>query len=288
MVLIRPSSIATLAFGVLAIVCSTEAGVLKKLSPKLLSGRTSPIDLSKFQVPLSNALAFSILAGYQTSLPEPHSSMTLDELTHNGNERSPKRQRSLTFPSPGSATLPSPAPGLSLKAITLGRGTQNYTCAAGSTAAPVAVGAKADLLDVTPFLPPRISPAQSLHFLNLITQYLVSFDVATIEKSKVPKLGSHIFDATGVPVFDLGPKGLLRAKKLAGIAAPPKACKGANGHGFGAVDWLALTDVPGSVGLKEVYRVETAGGKAPPSCGGGDAHAIAVPYAAQYWFFGPS
>ncbi|KAL8974151.1 MAG: hypothetical protein Q9197_001596 [Variospora fuerteventurae] len=242
MVLIRPTSIATLAFGVLAIVCSTEAGVLKKLSPKLLSGRTSPIDLSKFQVPLSN----------------------------------------------GSATLPSPAPGLSLKAITLGRGTQNYTCAAGSTAAPVAVGAKADLLDVTPFLPPRISPAQSLHFLNLITQYLVSFDVATIEKSKVPKLGSHIFDATGVPVFDLGPKGLLRATKLAGIAAPAKACKGANGHGFGAVDWLALTDVPGSVGLKEVYRVETAGGKAPPSCGGGDAHAIAVPYAAQYWFFGPS
>ncbi|KAL8720506.1 MAG: hypothetical protein Q9225_002628 [Loekoesia sp. 1 TL-2023] len=184
----------------------------------------------------------------------------------------------------GSATLPSPTAGLSLKAITLGRGTQNYTCAAGSTAAPVAVGAKADLLDATPLLP-VLPSSQSQAILNMLPEYLVSFDFATLENSTIPILGRHIFDAAGVPQFDLGRIGLLKAKKLANIAAPPTACKGANGKGDGAVDWLALTEAPGSVTLKEVYRVHTAGGKAPASCGGGAAHHIEVQYAAQYWFF---
>ncbi|KAL9030896.1 MAG: hypothetical protein Q9196_001039 [Gyalolechia fulgens] len=185
----------------------------------------------------------------------------------------------------GSASLPSPIAGLSLKAITLGRGTQNYTCAANSTAAPVAVGAKADLLDATPLLP-LFPSSESQAILNLLPEYLVSFDFAAIKNSTIPVLGHHFFDAAGVPTFDLGPIGLLKAKKIASIAAPSTACKGSNGKGEGAVDWLALTDAPGSVDLKEVYRVHTAGGKAPQSCGGGAARAIEVQYASQYWFFG--
>ncbi|KAL8775025.1 MAG: hypothetical protein Q9209_000504 [Squamulea sp. 1 TL-2023] len=185
----------------------------------------------------------------------------------------------------GSASLPSPTPGLSLKAITLGRGTQNYTCAAGSTAAPVAIGAKADLLDVTPFLS-LVSPSQAQSILNLLTSYLVSFDFGVITKTSIPILGKHIFDAAGVPVFDLGKKGYLKAKKIANIAAPKTACKGADGKGDGAIDWLTLTEAPGSTLMKEVYRVETAGGKAPASCGGGAARNIEVQYATQYWFFG--
>lgn len=184
----------------------------------------------------------------------------------------------------GTASLPAPNAGLSLKAITLGRGTQNYTCAAGSTAAPVAVGAKADLLDATPLLP-LFPSSESQQILNLLPEYLVSFDFATIENSSIPVLGHHFFDAAGVPTFDLGKDGLLKAKKIANISAPATACKGANGKGNGAVDWLALTEAPGSHGLKEVYRVETAGGKAPASCGGGAARNINVQYAAQYWFF---
>ncbi|KAL8951664.1 MAG: hypothetical protein Q9222_002392 [Ikaeria aurantiellina] len=185
----------------------------------------------------------------------------------------------------GSASLPAPTAGFSLKAITLGRGTQNYTCAAGSSAAPVAVGAKADLLDVSPLLP-LLPSSQSQIILNLLPEYLVSFDFAIIENASIPILGKHFFDAAGVPTFDLGATGLLKAKKVANIAAPATACKGANGKGDGAVDWLALTEAPGSNKLKEVYRVETAGGKAPASCGGGAAHNITVQYAAQYWFFG--
>ncbi|KAL9597598.1 MAG: hypothetical protein Q9219_005037 [cf. Caloplaca sp. 3 TL-2023] len=185
----------------------------------------------------------------------------------------------------GTASLPSPTDGFTLKAITLGRGTQNYTCAAGSTAAPVAVGAKADLLDATPLLP-LFPSSESQAILNLLPEYLVSFDFATIANSTIPVSGRHIFDAAGVPTFDLGSVGLLKAKKLAGITAPPSACKGANGKGDGAVDWLALTEAPGSTTLKEVYRVHTAGGKAPKLCGGGDAQHFEVQYAAQYWFFG--
>ncbi|KAL8915596.1 MAG: hypothetical protein Q9171_000161 [Xanthocarpia ochracea] len=185
----------------------------------------------------------------------------------------------------GTASLPPPTPGLSLKAITLGRGTQNYTCAAGSTAAPIAIGAVADLLDVTPLLPNfRSSRAQSI--LKLLPSYLVSFASDIIASAPIPVLGKHTFDAAGVPVFDLGKKGCLKGKKVAGIAAPKTASLGANGKGDGAVDWLMLTAVPGSTLLKEVFRVETAGGKAPASCGGGPARQIQVEYATHYWFYG--
>ncbi|KAL8713910.1 MAG: hypothetical protein Q9220_002056 [cf. Caloplaca sp. 1 TL-2023] len=185
----------------------------------------------------------------------------------------------------GSASLPAPTAGFSLKAITLGRGTQNYTCAAGASTAPVAVGAIADLLDASPLLP-LFPSSQSQIILNILPEYLVSFDFAIIENSSIPILGRHYFDAAGVPTFDLGAIGLLKGKKIANIAAPATACKGANRKGDGAVDWLTLTEAPGSNKLKEVYRVETAGGKAPTSCGGGAAHNITVQYAAQYWFFG--
>ncbi|KAI4265758.1 MAG: hypothetical protein LQ337_008942 [Flavoplaca oasis] len=235
----RSPLFATLALILLSFVCSTQARRIKR-SEQELSARTNTMDLSKFQVPLSN----------------------------------------------GSTTLPSPTPGLILKAITLGQGTQNYTCAAGSTAAPVAVGANADLLDVSSLGPLIASPQTAQLFLKLLTPYLVSFDFDIIQTARVPILGKHIFDSTGVPVFDIGAKGVFKGKKTAGIAAPNAACRGPNGRGEGAVDWLALAEAPGSVGLKECYRVETAGGKAPASCGGGAARNIEVQYATQYWFFG--
>jgi hypothetical protein len=36
--------------------------------------------------------------------------------------------------------------------------------------------------------------------------------------------------------------------------------------------------------LSQVYRVVTAGGKAPTTCS--DTNLISIDYAAQYWFFG--
>lgn len=82
---------------------------------------------------------------------------------------------------------------------------------------------------------------------------------------------------------------MLIAKKVADIKAPADANKGM--EGTGAVDWLYLNDKGGSVGVSEVYRIQTAGGMAPTTCQGQGTNGlgvgvISVPYAAEYWFYG--
>ena len=79
---------------------------------------------------------------------------------------------------------------------------------------------------------------------------------------------------------------LLYGSSVGDIPAPEDANPGP--LGTGAVDWKALTAAAGSVGgLKEVYRVETAGGKAPGNCNGFDeGTTVQVQYAAMYWFYG--
>lgn len=75
---------------------------------------------------------------------------------------------------------------------------------------------------------------------------------------------------------------LLYGESVGDIAAPVGANAGP--EGYGAVDWKALVGVAGSVGLNGVYRVETAGGKAPAGCSEGGAM-IESQYAAMYWFY---
>jgi hypothetical protein len=101
-----------------------------------------------------------------------------------------------------------------------------------------------------------------------------------------PILGFHFFSANNTPIFDLNTVGeVLFSKKLADIKAPANASVGL--EGTGAVDWLALTAIEGSVGLKEVFRVDTAGGNPPKTCEGQTSGAvISVPYSAGYQFFG--
>lgn len=87
-----------------------------------------------------------------------------------------------------------------------------------------------------------------------------------------------------MPFWDLfGADAQLYGASVGDIPAPAGANAGP--EGYGAVDWKALTAVAGSVGLDEVYRVETAGGKAPASCSGFGA-TIQSQYAAMYWFYG--
>jgi len=74
-------------------------------------------------------------------------------------------------------------------------------------------------------------------------------------------------------------------KKTNSSAAPAGAMKGVGGTGDGAVAWLKLCALDGNgTVLKEVYRVQTAGGNPPESCVGMPS-AFEVPYAAQYWFY---
>lgn len=160
---------------------------------------------------------------------------------------------------------------MTLKALTLGRGTQNYTCSPGS-AAPSLIGAKAELLDLSALIP--LFPTKVvMRILNELPSDLVNYNIDQIINPSIPVCGHHYFTKAGVPTFDLGKKGVLSGKKAGDIAAP----------GGVGVDWLYLTAIAPST-LKAVYRVQTVKGKPPATCQGQPA-AIEVQYAAQYWFY---
>jgi hypothetical protein len=175
-----------------------------------------------------------------------------------------------------------------LKIVTVGRGVQNYSCSAGAGTAPVAVGAIATLFDLT-----RLAKKDETA-LHEVPPSIVYQPVPTAKKGgksqlyvpghgTFPLIGHHYFAADGTPVFDLSEqKDILYAKKVATVNAPPNANAGP--AGTGAVPWLKLVDKGGSVGVSEVYRVVTAGGKAPVTCR--DTKLISVEYAAEYWFYG--
>jgi hypothetical protein len=181
----------------------------------------------------------------------------------------------------GATELPSPT--AALKFVTVGRGVQNYSCSAAG-AVPVQVGALATLYDFTSLayisestlntVPPTIvyTPISSANGSTLTVGSIGTF----------PIIGHHYFAADGTPTFDLSYVGdILFCTKIATVNAPSSANVGPDGTG--AVPWLMLTNKGGSVGLSQVYRVVTAGGKAPATCS--DTNPISVQYAAEYWFF---
>lgn len=187
----------------------------------------------------------------------------------------------------GTASLPSPIDGTCLKAITLGRGTQNYTCATNTASSvPVAIGAVATLFDATPLLA-FLPQEEGKELLNILPGFLVSFPYAALENSSLPIKGHHYFNAAGVPTFDLTSTGvgLLLGGKIGDVLPPKRSIAGPDDVGNGAVDWLTLTAKPGSSNLQEVYRTWTAGGKPPANCAD-QPPVITMQYAAQYWFYG--
>jgi hypothetical protein len=168
-----------------------------------------------------------------------------------------------------------PSPQSSLKYYTLGIGTQNYTCEStpnNNSVAPVSVGALAKLYNLKPFCnapsgitfdPCKVLELEergSLHFNDLPLSF-----------------GTHYFD-NSTPHFKIG--GLnYAAQKVAGVPAPTtgNACNSS----AGAVDWLKLEVLNAS---GSVFRVDTAGGKAPPTCASQSGQ-FQVEYAAHYLFY---
>lgn len=103
-------------------------------------------------------------------------------------------------------------------------------------------------------------------------------------------LGNHFFTLL-VPTFSLykvksTPFPLAMVTKKADMDAPKTSCPGTQGEG--AVKWLKLVDETGVSlgGVNTVYRLETAGGNKPALCKG-MKQTFEVPYAAQYWIYGP-
>ncbi|PYI08480.1 hypothetical protein BO78DRAFT_428105 [Aspergillus sclerotiicarbonarius CBS 121057] len=176
--------------------------------------------------------------------------------------------------------LPSPSPNLTVQYVALGRGIQNYTCT-NDTANPTSIGAMATLFDASCI----VSADQKLfHRLPNILQsvpvetldFFASF--ASLAGPDSAILGEHYFTASAQPFFDLrlsGNEDWAAAKKVASVASPMASMD---------VPWLKLASVDG-VGIKEVYRVYTAGGASPATCEG-MTKAFSVDYAAEYWFYG--
>lgn len=103
--------------------------------------------------------------------------------------------------------------------------------------------------------------------------------------------GHHYFLDATTPFFNLDTEvhsyGIGAFKKLNATSAPEGAVIGVDDSGMGAVPWLKLTEkfgVEGSQKLKEVFRVNTAGGQPPATCQG-QQESILVEYAAEYWVY---
>ncbi|KAI9857653.1 MAG: hypothetical protein M1813_008073 [Trichoglossum hirsutum] len=190
-----------------------------------------------------------------------------------------------------SPKLPDPSPGLKLSRVVLGRGTQNYTCNAGSSDKPAAGGAVAILYDSSCLASyhPSLLHELSGAFLQVqsSTEYLAAAILQRMSSEHIVA-GHHYFSGPTTPVFDFrvkdGDKDVFCGKKATNVSPPDWSIKGKNNEGDGAVDWLKLDTVDGTSGFKEGYRMVTAGGNPPPTCKDKPA-AFEVDYAAEYWFY---
>jgi uncharacterized protein DUF3455 len=102
---------------------------------------------------------------------------------------------------------------------------------------------------------------------------------------KLPPIGHHYFDSAGTPVFDLSTsktRRILFAAKTFSIKAPWNADAGP--AKTGAVDWLLLDakSLYTSIGLKQAYRVVTAGGIGSTCTEFG---IYSVDSATEYWLY---
>ena len=195
----------------------------------------------------------------------------------------PSRNQSSNKTHPGAGqSLASPT--ATIAYVTLGRGTQNYTCAS-SGVAPVSVGANATLYDASALL--QIPSPWGLQALEAAPSVAINVDESDIPAIvQGAAIGHHYFNGGGQPTFDLGAHGVLVGKKVGDIPAPANAVTGPNNQptqDYGAVDWLNLVDAGTSVTLKEVYRVECAGGHQPATCS--SAGDLFQQYACLYWFY---
>lgn len=199
---------------------------------------------------------------------------------------------------------PLPKPPNSPKYITLGLGFQNYTCnATGSWIQTTpSAGAIASLYDISHAITQYTHDDFSRHTLESFqtclehtsctpcpeNNYCGKCHSIAAARFRRNQIGFHFFDQLNgaqTPNFNLfAGVDFLSVKKAGSIKAPSDAYDGENG--LGAVDWLYLVDngLGRTHGLKSVYRVETAGGVAPSSCGE-EGSMLAVPYAAEYWFY---
>jgi len=168
---------------------------------------------------------------------------------------------------------------------------QNYTCSlASSDVKPVAVGAVATLYNAS-CLAANYADLIAIAPNVAINIPLPADPSAPLPPANLGLLGHHYFRDATTPVFNLDTTpehqyGIAISKKKAQMDAPADAVKGQNGVGNGAVPWLYLETINGTVGgYKSVYRVNTAGGQPPATCENMPS-VFTVQYSADYYFYG--
>lgn len=199
-----------------------------------------------------------------------------------GNNYNPQQTNCAFNPPPilPSSSLTAPNGAFQLKHIVLGKGTQNYTCA-NSSSAPVAAGAVATLYDISCLS--ALSADSRTQFASTILPTLLSLPAANMPIPATLSVGTHYFRDGTTAYFGLNGGDFINAGKVEGCAAPAAATGNENGA---AVDWLKLVRKEGesSGGVEEVYRVNTAGGRAPKTCG--TEGVMTVEYVTEYWMYG--
>lgn len=165
-------------------------------------------------------------------------------------------------------------------------GNKNYSCETStSDSTPEAIGAVANLYNATciaanypDMLATLPNTAYKMSNINNLS--------STLPPANLDLLGHHFFQGS-TPVFNLDTTpqrqyGIAFTKVQKKLDAPSDAVYGDNG----AVKWLYLSTIDGTVGdYKSVYRVNTAGGAAPKTCENMPS-VITVQYAANYFFYG--
>ena len=195
--------------------------------------------------------------------------------------------------------LPPPSPGLSVYHVAIGRGVQNYTCTspANASSTPTALGAVATLYNVS--CQASVAPSSLSTLPNLVAMTPLDSMGETLfaANPNAQISGHHFFTNTTLPTFNLNVDGddslgIVFSKKNASVNAPSDAGYGVDGSK--AVPWLYLKstasptgdDPDGNTGgVKEVFRVNTAGGAAPATCAGMLGQSWSQQYSAEYWFF---
>lgn len=155
--------------------------------------------------------------------------------------------------------LPSPSPDLKLKYVTLGRGTQNYTCSSSdASTSPSAVGAVATLFDASwivasvPKLLDQVPPLLEQLPLDNLTAAVGALDDDPSSNDRSLAIGKHYFKDTTTPFFDFRISGLddwAAAQKSASVNAPSPSAAVLNDVSTSAVPWLQLIAKDG-VGIK--------------------------------------
>ncbi|KAK0192728.1 hypothetical protein F5146DRAFT_516675 [Armillaria mellea] len=165
--------------------------------------------------------------------------------------------------------------------VTVGVGTQNYTCSEAGTY--TSVGAVAAIFDISCLY--GTPSFDSIQDTVLDAWEKSDWSSSPDISDKHSLLGEHYFITNPITGTGISPKWDFTA-----TTGNPEAFVVANGTatspaptGSQDVAWLFLKKLLGSL-ADEVYRTDTRAGQPPASCTPG-SEPITVKYSAKYWFF---